>query len=70
MQVGENIRHYNMLVANKNTKYLPMVAGLIGLRYYCKKKPIFFRLTYTPFYDPSSKTYAFFWIGGSVGIKF
>lgn len=70
LSVGENIRHYNMLVAGKNSKYDYFITGVVGLRYYCKKQPIFFRLTATPWYEPLTKTFVPYWVGASVGYAF
>lgn len=67
---GENIRHLNMLVFGKNSKYAYTPIGLLGLRYYCKKKPVLFRLTLTPFYDTTEKIFIPYWIGASVGYTF
>ena len=68
--VGENVRHYNMLTAHKNSIYGYTLGGLLGLRYNLKKSPVFFRLTYTPFYEILTKEYIYFWFGASVGYKF
>jgi|JI10StandDraft_1071094.scaffolds.fasta_scaffold782053_1 hypothetical protein len=67
---GENTRHLNMLVFGKNSRYATTPTGLIGLRYYCKKKPVLYRLTLTPFYDITEKVIIPYWIGASVGFQF
>lgn len=68
--VGENTRHYNMLNAYKNSKYAFTIFGTLGGRYYCKKAPVFFRVTLTPFYEILVKKYYLFWGGASVGLTF
>lgn len=70
VSVGENVRHYNMLTLNKNSRYGITPTGLIGLRYYSKNYPTLFRLTLTPFYDIGVKKIIPLWAGASIGYKF
>jgi len=67
---GEPVRQYN-LVAGYGDKYISFgIISSLGFRYYVEKIPLFFRFSYTPFYDITQKKLMPIFVGTSVGYSF
>ena len=67
---GEPIRRSNIIAGTGNSNVDFGITGSLGLRYVCKKAPVFLKLCYTPFYSFTDKSGIYYWLGISVGYAF
>lgn len=69
LSYGYNTQHLNMLLVGSNKMYAFGFHGILGLRYYIPKTPLFARITFTPLYSPQVNEF-YPWAGVSFGFKF